>query len=89
MWNSALILEQLYADHQKVDLKIKCLQLQRIFCSVLIPAMDAVINETILPAIKALGAMLVNIRFRVGAKTPSVANAIPMEPKLANPIMKT
>jgi len=57
------------------------------FCSsVLIPAIDAVINETILAAIKARGAILTKVRFRVGAKTPMVANAIPIEPKLAKPI---
>ena len=47
--------------------------------------MDAVINETIFAPIKARGAILTNARFRVGAKTPNVARAIPIEPKLANP----
>lgn len=51
-----------------------------------IPAIDAVINDTILPPINARGAILIKARFRVGANTPSVANAIPIEPKLANPI---
>lgn len=47
--------------------------------------MDAVINETIFAPIKARGAILTSARFRVGAKTPNVARAIPIEPKLANP----
>ena len=49
------------------------------------PAIDAVINDTMLPPIKARGAILVNARLRVGANTPNVANATPMEPKLAKP----
>lgn len=53
-----------------------------------VPAIDAVINETILPANKARGAIFVRTRFRVGAKTPMVANAIPIEPKLENPTNK-
>ncbi len=51
-----------------------------------IPAIDAVINETILAPINARGAIDIKVRLRVGANTPSVANAIPSDPKLANPI---
>jgi hypothetical protein len=54
--------------------------------AIFIPAIDAVIKETILAAIKARGAIFVKARFRVGAKTPSAANEIPIEPKLAKPI---
>lgn len=43
-------------------------------------------KETILPAINARGAILIKARFLVGANTLSVAKAIPIEPKLANPI---
>ncbi len=43
-------------------------------------------RETILPPINARGAISTNVRFRVGANTPSVAKEIPIEPKLANPI---
>jgi len=62
------------------------MKIQKNIFFIFLPAIDAVINETILAAIKARSAIFVKVRFRVGAKTPSVANEIPIEPKLANPV---
>lgn len=49
------------------------------------PAMDAVINETIVAPMRARGAIFVSAGLRDGAKTPIVAKAMPIEPKLAKP----
>lgn len=49
------------------------------------PAMDAVINETKFPPMRARGAIFVSAGLRDGAKTPIVAKATPIEPKFAKP----
>lgn len=51
-----------------------------------LPAIEAVIKETIFAAINARGAISTRTCFRVGANTPIAANATPIEPKLANPM---
>ena len=51
--------------------------------------MDAFINETMLPPMRARSTIPTSARLRCGAKALSDASAIPMEPKLANPMEKT